>query len=583
MIFLKYFRHYYLKYFMSFLIGIILLVTIDWFQLEIPREIKSIIDGVQTGSLTNISQIFDPLFYIGVIVIGMTIGRFLWRYLLFGNGRRIESDLRSVMFKHATTLDQAFYSHKKVGALMSHFINDLNSVRELFGFGLLMLVDGLVLGAFVLIRMFRLNWVMTLYAFIPIALMGILVFFLELKMEKKFKERQDAFERMSDVAQESFAGLSIIKAYVKEAMEALRFNKKSHVVYEKTMNHLRYSVIVNIIIDVMISLVILAVIAYGSILIAKGDLSSGELTEYIAYFFTLLWPVFAISWFLNINGQAQASAKRIYAFLEAKPTVVDSQSAIRGVSLDGSIIFSHLTFAYPDAKEPILRDISFDIKPGELVGILGRTGSGKSTLVELLLRIYNPGEAMIMFGTYDASKLAIATIRDHIGYVPQDNFLYSDTIRNNIGFAFSHIEENKLLEVARLSDIHDNITEFKQQYDTMLGERGVTISGGQKQRVSIARALAKDPTILILDDSVSAVDTKTEEAIISNLRKARKGKTTLLIAHRISTVRKLDKIVLIEQGRIVGVGSHAQLMKSNDLYREMVKLQELELLVEEAH
>ena len=415
MIFLKHFRHYYLKYAWSFLLGIAILIAIDWYQLEIPRTIKSIIDGVKLGTLTNIAQLANPLMYIATIVIGMTIGRFLWRYLLFGNGRRIESDLRSDMFKHATTLDQNFYTHQKVGGLMSHFINDLNSVRELFGFGLLMLVDGLVLGGFVLVRMFSLNWEMTLYAFIPIALMGVLVFFLELKMEKKFRERQDAFESMSDIAQESFTGLAVIKAYVKEAAEALRFHKKSHLVYEKSMSHLRYSVIVNIIIDVMISLVILAIIAYGSILIAYGDLSSGELTEYIAYFFTLLWPVFAISWFLNINGQAQASAKRIYAFLEAKPIVVDAPDAIKDIHLDGSISFSNLTFAYPDAKDPILHDISFEVKAGELVGILGRTGSGKSTLVELLLRVYNPGDNMIRFGEYDAAKLSKTTIREHIG------------------------------------------------------------------------------------------------------------------------------------------------------------------------
>ncbi len=582
MLFLKHFRHYYIKYGLSFLFGVLLLIAIDWYQLEIPRTIKTVIDGVQTETLTTITQITSPLIYIAIIVIGMTIGRFLWRYLLFGNGRRIETEIRSKMFIHATTLDQNFYSHQKVGGLMSYFINDLNSVRELFGFGLLMLVDGLVLAIFVLVRMFRLDWEMTLYAAIPLALMGVLVFFLEMRMEQKFKQRQEAFERMSDVTQESFTGLAVIKAYVREAAEALRFKVESKHVYDKSMSHLRYTVIVNIIIDVMISLVILSIIAYGSILIAYGDLSSGELTEYISYFFTLLWPVFAIAWFLNINGQAQASAKRIYAFLESKPIVFDAEQAIKDVQLDGSLRVNHLTFNYPDGETPILNDISFEVKAGELVGILGKTGSGKSTLVELLLRVYNPKEMMIYFGEYDAATLSTKTIRDHIGYVPQDNFLYSDTIRNNIGFAFAKIDDGTLIKAASLSDIHENVSEFKDQYETMLGERGVTISGGQKQRVSIARALAKDPTILILDDSVSAVDTKTEEAIIRNLRAARKGKTTLMVAHRISTVKKLDKIVLLDQGRLVGVGSHRELLKNNQLYQEMVKLQELEMLVEEA-
>ncbi|MFA5480881.1 MAG: ABC transporter ATP-binding protein [Bacilli bacterium] len=581
MIFLKHFRHYYLKYGLSFLLGVAILVVIDWYQLEIPRIIKTIIDGVEDKTIIDVSQILWPLLTIVFITAGITIGRFLWRLLLFGNSRKIETDIRQEMFKHATKLDQNFYSHEKIGGLMSHFINDLSSVRELYGFGLLMIVDGLVLGIFVLIRMFSLNWVMTLYAFIPMALMGVLVFFLEVKMEQKYKLRQDAFEETSDYAQESFTGITVIKAYIREASEALGFKKKSNKVYEKSMDHMRYSIIVNIIIDAMISVVIIAIIAFGSILIAKSELTSGELTEYIAYFFTLLWPVFAISWFLNINGQAQASAKRIYGFLEAKPIVFEQADAVKEAALDGSISFTNLTFTYPDATEPILKNVSFEIKAGEMVGVLGKTGSGKSTLVELLLHIYNIEEGMVRFGAYDHAHLSLKTLREHIGYVPQDNFLFSDTIANNIGFAFDNIDEEKVVEVSQLADLHEDVMSFKERYQTVLGERGVTISGGQKQRVSIARALIKNPTILILDDSVSAVDTKTEEDIIKNLRRVRKGKTTLMIAHRISTVRNLDKIVLIDQGRIAGFGTHAELLKTNSLYKEIYKMQKLEALVGE--
>lgn len=581
MILLKHFRHYYIKYGLAFLVGIAILVAVDWYQLEIPRIIKDIINGVEGGTITAINQIWSPILTIVGIVLGMTVGRFLWRITLIGNSRRIETDIRGEMFAHATKLDQNFYSNQKIGGLMSYFINDLNAVKELYGFGLLMLVDGLVLGGFVLVRMFSLNWEMTLYAFIPIAIMGVLVFFLELKMEKKFKIRQESFEKMSDFSQESFSGITVLKAYVREAMESLRFKTKSKDVYDKSMDHLKYSVVVNIIIDAMISLVILAILAFGAILIAKGNLSSGELTEYITYFFTLLWPVFAISWFMNINGQAQASAKRIQEFLDAKALVVDPKDAIKDVKLDGSIEVKHLSFTYPDSETPTLKDLSFSIKSGEMVGILGRTGSGKSTLVELILHLYNIEKGMIHLGSYDLMDLSLSTLRDGIGYVPQDNFLYSDTIKNNIGFAFSRIDDDKLTQVAKISDIHENVMEFKERYETMLGERGVTVSGGQKQRISIARALAKDPTILILDDSVSAVDTKTEEAIISNLRKVRKGKTTLMVAHRISTVKKLDKIIVLDNGSIAGVGSHAELMKSLPLYQEMVKLQELEELVGE--
>ena len=581
MILLKHFRQYYLIYLWAFLPGILILAGIDYLQLEIPRVIGGIIDGVDKGEITAIGQIERELIYLLIIVLIMTVGRFLWRFLLFGTGRRIETDVRREMFFHATRLDQAYYTNQKIGGLMSYFINDLNAVRELFGRGTLMIVDGLFLGAFVLIRMFSLNPIMTGYALIPIGLMGVLVFFLSKKIELKSKIRQEAFEHMSDFAQESFTGITVIKAYVREAAESLGFKKKSQDVYNKSMDFMKYVIVINVIIDALISLVILAIIAYGAILIGYGDLTSGELTEYISYFFSLLWPVFAISMFLNLNGQAQASAKRIYEFLESKALVVEHKDALKDVQLDGSIRAVNLTFTYPDSDTPILQELNFDIKAGEMVGILGRTGSGKSTLVELLLHVYNTEEGMLYFGAYDIASLSIKTLRAHMGYVPQDNFLYSDTIENNIGFAFESIEHDRLIEVAKLADIHENVIEFKHQYQTLLGERGVTVSGGQKQRISIARALAKDPKILILDDSVSAVDTKTEEAIISNLRKVRTGKTTLMIAHRISTVKKLDKIILLEEGRLIGFGSHEELLASNSVYQDMVKRQELEALVGE--
>lgn len=581
MLFMKHFRHYYIKYLGAFVLGVFILVSIDWFQLEIPRIIKLIIDGVEDGIISQIDQLWPYIQTIGLIVLFMTIGRFLWRYLLFGTSRKIETDLRNVMFAHVSTLDQSFYANQKIGGLMSYFINDLSAIRDLFGFGLLMLVDGVVLGGLVIYRMLALQPVMTLYALIPMVLLGVLVFFLEKKMEMKFKARLESFEHLSEKTQESFSGITVIKAYVREMAESLSFDRKSKDVYDKSMAHMKYSVMVNIIIDAMISLVILAIIGYGSILIAYGDLSSGELTEYIGYFFTLLWPVFAISYFVNVNAQAQASAKRIYELLETQPRVQDNQDAISNVTLDGSITVNHLSFTYPDAQSPALHDLSFKVRAGEFIGILGRTGSGKSTLVELLLHLHTIEEGMIYFSDYDTAHLSIRTLRDHIGYVPQDNFVFSDTIKNNIGFALDSISNEDLIRVAQLSDIHDNVSTFSEGYETVLGERGVTVSGGQKQRISIARALAKDPSILILDDSVSAVDTKTEDAILSNLRRVRRGKTTILIAHRISTVKKLDKIVLIDQGKLVGFGSHKELLATNSLYQEMVALQELEALVGE--
>lgn len=584
MIFLKHFRHYYIKYGFAFLLGFIILVSVDWFQLDVPRIIKTIIDGVNDGSYQSIDALFAPLLHIIWLVLGVTLGRFLWRHFFYGTSHKIHDDLRRVLFDHVTSLDQSYYANQKVGGLMAYFTNDLNVIREVYGMGLLILIDGIALGSFVLIRMIQLEPLMTLYAFIPIALMGVLVFFLEKKIESRAKKRSEAFESLSDFTQESFSGMTVIKAYVREIAQTLFFKQKSLDVYDKTLESVRYSILVNVLVETMINLVILSIIGYGSILIALGDLTSGELTEYISYFFTLLWPVFAISWFFNINAQAQASAKRIYKVLETKSILQTPFTLPTSHTFKGTIELRDLTFQYPDGTSPVLHNVSFTIQAGEMVGILGRTGSGKSSLVELLLHLYDVQPGMLFFDGVDSRTLSLSQTRQAIGYVPQDNFLFSDTIERNIGFGLSHLEKDRIEDVAKLADIHSNILEFKDQYQTILGERGVTVSGGQKQRLSIARAIIKDPAILILDDSVSAVDTKTEDAILSNLRRIRKGKTTLLVAHRISTVKKLDKIILLDQGQLIAMGTHEQLMRTSSLYKEMVRLQTLETLVgEKAH
>lgn len=581
MILIKNFRHYYIKYGIAYIIGLSVLVLVDYLQLEIPRTLNQIITGVDEGIFINAGDYMGLITRILYITLIIALGRFLWRFLLLGSSRKIETDIRLSMLTHATTLSQDFYGDENIGGLMSYFINDLNAVREIYGFGLLMLVDGLTLGILVLIRMFGMDYMMTLYAFIPILLMAILVFILNKKMEFKYKERQESFQSLSHFTQESITGISVIKAYVREIKESFIFKSKSKDVEEKTMTHVRYTVLVNIIVETMISLVVLSILVYSSVLIASSKLNAGGLTEYISYFFTLLWPVTAIAMFLNLNGQAQASAKRIYKFLETKPTVKDNKDSLKDVKLEGGITLRNLSFKYKDNDKNTLENISLSIKAGEMIGILGKTGSGKSTLVELLLNIYEVKPGMIYFDSYDIRSLSIKGLRSHIGYVPQDNFLYSDTIKNNIGFGLEHIEDNYLYKIAELSDIHENVTEFKEGYETILGERGTTVSGGQKQRISIARALALDPTILILDDSVSAVDYDTEEKIINNLRNVRKGKTTILIAHRISTVKRLDKIVLLEEGKVIGFDSHDNLLKNNKAYQKMVKLQELKTLVGE--
>ena len=578
----KNFRKYYLKYALYFLVGIGVLIYVDWIQLDIPKLVGGIIDTLKS-STPDTQAIKDSILQIAILAGLITLGRFLWRYTIFGASRRIEYNLRNAMFVHATKLSQSYYSQEKVGGLMAYFINDLEAVRQVYGPGILTLIDGVMLGGFALYRMANLNARLTLYAAIPMLILGVILVYIRKSIASIFKKRQESFEKLSDFTQENFSGISVIKAFVRETKEASFFSKRNDDLFNKNMVFVKFIISVNIAISLALNLIILLIIMYGSFLVLRTDgtgLTTGQLTEYISYFFTLIWPVMALSRFIQIQSQAKASATRIDKFLNTEVEINDKEDALDIDDLKGSISVKNLTFKYPDGEEPVLKDVSFEIKAGEMVGILGRTGSGKSSLVDLFLRIYNLDDNSVFVGDHDIMKLTLRSVRKTIGYVPQDNFLFSDTITNNIGFAYDNPDEDEIKESARLADVYENVMEFKEQFNTILGERGVTVSGGQKQRISIARALAKNPEILILDDSVSAVDTKTEDAIINNLHKVRKGKTTIFIAHRISTVKKMDKIILLDQGRISAVGSHATLMKTSALYQDMVKRQTLENLVQ---
>jgi ATP-binding cassette, subfamily B, multidrug efflux pump len=459
----------------------------------------------------------------------------------------------------------------------------LQAIRMAFGPGLLMLVDGFFLGGFAIYRMANLNARLTIIAAIPMLLLTVVMVFIRKSMSAKFKLRQKSFEELSDFTQENFSGITVIKAFVREAKEYMLFRQRNDSLYNKQMGFVKYMVFVNIMISLALNIVILTIIVYGSLLVIYREstgLTPGQLTQYIQYFFTLIWPTMALSRFVQIQSQAKASAERIESFLDHEVEIKDSDDVEHVEDLKGNIEVKNLTFQYPDGDQPVLKDVSFKIDAGQMVGILGRTGSGKSSLVDLFLRIYNLDENQIYIDGHDIMKLPIHDVRETIGYVPQDNFLFSETITSNIGFAFEDISGDKIEEAARLSDVYDNIMEFKEKFQTVLGERGVTVSGGQKQRISIARALAKNPEVLILDDSVSAVDTKTEDAIINNLHRVRKGRTTIFIAHRISTVKKMDKIILLDDGRVAAVGSHNELLKTCKLYQDMVKRQQLENLVQ---
>ena len=585
MIFGKYINRYYLKHAPVLLLGILSLLTVDYIQLLIPELYRLVINGVNLGQVVVDGQtmaftkevlfqhICLPMIY---IVVLMVIGRFLWRVCFFGSAVRVAADLREQMFDHSRQLSQQYYQVNKVGNLMSLYTNDLDTIQECFGDGILMFFDASVLGILALVKMWRMDIKLTLLALIPAAVMFAIGTVMSQVMTKRWEERQQAFSDLSDFAQENFSGIAVIKAFVKELKELMAFRKLNKENEEINVTYTKIATLLEVLVTLFVESVICVILGYGGWLVYRGQFNAGQLVEYIGYFEAIVWPIMAISMLLEKTARGKASLNRITELLDAPIDVADRDGVADLKNPRGGIEFRHLNFRYPDGEYDVLKDISFTIAPGESVGIVGKTGAGKTALVDLLLRTYNVPDGTLFVDGQDVNTVSIHSVRNACAYVPQDNFLFSDTIAHNIGFGVDDASREDIDRAAALADVRDNIVDFKDGYETVLGERGVTVSGGQKQRISIARALLKNAPILILDDSVSAVDTRTERIILDNLKTSRAGKTTLLIAHRISTVEQLDKIIFIEDGRVEAVGPHDELYRTCNEYRRMVDLQKLE-------
>lgn len=589
MIFGKYINKYYLKYGWLLIFGIVALIAVDYFQLEIPELYSMIINGMTDGEVEvdGVMYVFDGTFIVDricmpllLVILIMVIGRFLWRVCFLGAGIKVEANIRQAMFNHCKNLSQQYYQVNKVGNMMSLFTNDLETIEECFGWGVMMLCDALFLGGLAIVKMWKMNVLLTVLSLIPMSMMLAVSLIVGKYLTAKWDKRQAAFSSLSDFTQENFSGIAVVKAFVKEAKELLAFKKINKENEEINVEYTKYSTLLRIFITLFIESVICIIIGYGGYLVylgaSSGGLNGGQLFEFIGYFNAVIWPVMAVSELIEMTSRGKASLKRVSELLDAKQDVIDKEGAVEITPVKGDIEFKNLTFVYPDGDNEVLSGVSFKISAGENVGIVGKTGSGKTTVVDLLLRVYNVADGSLYVDGQDVNGVTISSLRKYISYVPQDNFLFSDTIENNISFASDEKDLDKVVDYAKLSDIHDNVVEFKDGYKTILGERGVTVSGGQKQRISIARALMKDAPILILDDSVSAVDTKTERAILENLARTRKGKTTILIAHRISTIVGMDKIIYLEDGKVVDVGRHEELYARCPEYKTAVDLQKLE-------
>ena len=585
MIFGKHINRYYLKYAHLLVLGLIALVAVDYLQLEIPKLYRMVINGMDYGVVMvdgaqmafNMEFLLDhicmPMIW---IILAMVFGRFLWRVCFFGAAIRLEADLRNRMFDHAKDLSREYYQVNKVGDLMSLFTNDLDTVQECFGWGVMMLFDAVLLGVLAVWKMWRMDAMLTVLSMIPMAFLLASATVVGKQLMKKWDIRQEAFSRLSDFSQESFSGIAVIKAFVKEAKELMAFKKLNVENEEANLDHTKASVLMRVLVTMFVESVICVILGYGGYLVYQGKFNAGQLLEFIGYFNAVIWPIMAVSELIDMTSRGKASLNRLGELLDAEINVKDRPGVKDLANIRGDITFKNLTFRYPDGEYDALKNVSFTIRAGENVGLVGKTGSGKTTLVDLILRTYNIPDGTVFIDGQDVNDVTIRSVREGCAYVPQDNFLFSDTIENNIAFGSAKGESDAVTRAAVLADIDSNIRQFQLGYDTVLGERGVTVSGGQKQRISIARALMKNAPILILDDSVSAVDTKTETTILENLRKTRAGNFNDPTAPEIYTIEKMDKILFIDDGELVASGTHESMYSTCPSYRKMVDLQKLE-------
>ena len=591
MLFGKYVNKYYLKYAILFLIGIAALIAVDWIQLYIPKYLGEVVGILQNGGDTK--RIITLGLQVLAIAGAMFLGRFLWRITLFNASFRIEAEMRHEMFLKAEALPREFYTSTKVGSIMSWFTNDLETVTEYFSWGTIMLVDSIFLGVITIIKMFQLDLYMSLICLSPFILIVIWGALCEKFFMKKWDERQSAYDKLYDFAQENFTGIRVIKAFVKETKEIHAFAKVARKNADVNISFVRLSVVFDVFIEVIIALIFACVTAFGSwfvwacinnepvvIFNHAIEITAPKLITFIGYIDILIWPMIALGQIVPMYSRSKASLKRIVAYMDTPVDVKSPENAIKLDTLQGHIEYKNFSFHYPTYDKSSLHNITLDIKPGEAIGIVGKIGCGKTTLVNVLLRMYNLEPGTLFIDGHDIMDLDIANLRSHLAYVPQDNFLFSDTIEHNINFGVENGSEELAIEGAKFAGVDEDVKGFTKGYQTVSGERGVTLSGGQKQRISIARAYVKDAPILILDDSVSAVDTKTEEIILHNIMTERKNKTTLVVASRVSTVSRLDKIIVLNEGELEAFDTPNNLLKISPTYQKMVKLQELEKEVE---
>ncbi|OLS02526.1 ABC transporter ATP-binding protein [Tissierella creatinophila] len=561
----------------GYIVGLIWLLFVDLVQLIVPKILELLTDSFQNNSI-NRSDLIKYCIYIVLTGVGIGVGRYLWRIYIIGNSRKLEYYLRKKLFQHLSTLSPNYYNHHKTGDLMSHATNDINSVRMALGFGTIMLIDSLfiiILSLFMMIRTTSLK--LTIIAVFNLPIIILLTRKFGNIIYNKSKEVQIALSDLTETTQENFSGIRVIKSFVQEDLVSQEFTKTNNRNFQKNLDLVKISGSFSPLLQFVFSISLLITIFYGGKQVISGNISLGSFIAFNSYLALLNWPTRALGQVINVLQRGAASMDRLNTIFDEKPDIVEKKEAIVLDKFKGEIEFKDVNFKYLNSNYNALNSISFKVNKGDTLAIIGKSGSGKTTILSLLLRLYDIESGSILIDNINIKDISLASLRKNIGYVPQDNFLFSQTLEDNIAFSFDdEIPIEKVYEAAKASEVYDNILEFPDGFNTILGERGVTLSGGQKQRVSIARALIKNPSILILDDSLSAVDTATEENILNNLNKLGENITKIIISHRISTIQSADEILLLDDGVIVERGKHKELLKLDGLYKDLYDRQLLE-------